>query len=263
MNRYGRMIVQIGVIIVIYYLLDYFNLLTWYTVLALFVVAIGYVYMQARIKDNELYLEIMCNTAMYLRRLESSKGAKLQNESYFLGLAYAALYKNELEEAEANLAKVTYETLPNPERQHAIYIRIAAKLAYNNQNKAELAELKKEAEQEDYTKLVGYITVLDLMLDKKYDEMVTTIKELVPKELIRLHVVELEYLLAECYLEQERYDDANTVLSFVVRRGYGIAITDVAYEKYIELQDSGLLAEKVEEVVEQNQESEEESEPTE
>ena len=238
MNRYLRLLINLGLVMGLYYVLSYFNLVSWYLVLAFILLIAVFLYFQVRITDNELYFEVVCNATMYLTRIKRSADAKRDTDVFHLGLAYAAIYQGDYETVRKELTRVDDTRLTNPARQKPIYIRIRARVAHVEKDLVLLEQLLEQAEQLEQPNLIGYITTLKLDLNEQYQDMVLLLKDLIPKEVVRLHLVELEYFLALAYKELGETENALAILEFLVKKGYGIQYTDWAYDTYIEIKDN-------------------------
>ena len=238
MSRFLRLAFNMLLVLGLYAVLSYFNLVSWYLILGFVLLIAVYFYFQIRITDNELYFEFVCNTTMYLRRINTSKDAKKDTDVYHLGLAYAAMYQGDVTTMEVELDRVDDSRLPNPERQLPIYIRIRARGAYEDKDRLTLEELLERVQQLHLESLEGYITTLILLLNDQYEDAIILLKDIIPKETIRLYIIELEYILALAYRDTGQTEDALAILEFIVKRGYGIIQTDLAYETYINIKDN-------------------------
>jgi len=238
MNRYFRLLLNLVIVMGVYYVLSYFNLVSWYLIIAFILLIAVFLYFQVRITDNELYFEVVCNTTLYLNRLKRSADAKRDSDVYHLGLAYAAMYQGDWERVKQELNRVDESRLPNPIRQHPIYIRIRAREAFVEQDIITLDQLLEQAQELQVDNLIGYVTMLKLVWNEQHEDVVQLLKDLIPKEVVRLHLIELEYFLGLAYKQLGETEDAMAVLAFLVKKGYGVIHTDWAYDTYIEIKDN-------------------------
>jgi hypothetical protein len=238
MNRFSSLFIRLFAITAFWMALAYFDLIRWYILLPLFLLLFLYFYLQMRIADNEIYFELICNTTLYLRRLEDSKEAKNDTDLYHLGLAYAAIYQDDLDRATEELGRIDEGNLSNPARHVPILIRVRARVAAHAQEQSELEDLKIRAKEMALPQLGAYIEALQLEADQKWEELAQHIETWMPTESIRLHLLELERLLAIAYLNLGRIDEAKAVLSATVKRGCGTYHTDWAYETYLKYNET-------------------------
>lgn len=238
MNRLGRLAIQLTAIIVFWSVLTYFNLFQWYVILPIALFLLLYLVFKMRIADNEIYFEIMCNTTLYLRRLEQGKDAKRDTDLYHLGLAYAAIYQDDIERAAVELERVDEANLTSPPRHLPILLRVRARVAAHEKDRPALDGLRDRIQEFELPQLLAYVEALRLEQQEQWQELVTHIETWMPSETVRLHLIELERLLAIAYLKLDRTEDAKAVLSATVKRGCGTYHTDWAYETYIGLTEN-------------------------
>lgn len=238
MSRFGRIVLQMFAVSLLYLVLSYFNLVSWYLILGIVLLVGVYLYFQVRITDNELYFEVVCNTRLYLQKLERSKEAKQDSDVYHLGLAYAALYQGDYDTVEHELNRVDITRITTPKRHRPIYIRIRARLAFEQKDLDTVHLFLEQAKELEQDQLVGYITSLQLYLQEQYDDLVIILKDTIAKEVTRLHIIELEYLLALAFEQLGQTESALAIYAFIVKKGYGVKYNDWAYDKYIEIKDN-------------------------
>jgi tetratricopeptide (TPR) repeat protein len=235
MKNLNKIFLQAFVIVVIYYVLVYFNLFSWYLVLAVVFIIFIYTYFKIRITDNELFFETVCDVHLYLRRAQNSKSYKKEKDYELLVLAYSLIYQGDFDKADAALSKINPSGFPNPKRHYSIYIRLKSRLASIHKDVDQLDSLQKEVDDEQ---LQEYIKVMTYLAKEQYDELIVYLKGIMPKQILRMFIIEYEYYLAISYLKTEKIEDALALFEYITKKGFGIVFTKWAYEEYIKIKDN-------------------------
>lgn len=238
MNSLQKVAFRVLLITAIFTVLVAYGILEWYFIFVVLPFILFYVYSQSKMVDLEYSLELMGNVNDYLSKVISTKDAEEENNMYHLQMAYAAIYKDDMETLLEHIHQVDIEALPHPHRYHPIYIRTRARACKEENDLSTLEALEAKATEMDIPNVQGYIRLMKLLVQEQYEEAITLITDLLKMQRVRLHIVELEYWLAKCRLETKETDIAIALLEIIVRKGLNVEFTEWAYETYIELSDS-------------------------
>lgn len=236
--NFGTFFIQFIIAVGLFYVFDYFNLSAVFIIVVVVVIGIIVILNILKVKNREMYLELTCDSNLYLKKLEQIKhSSSLQNE-YNLGLAYAYINKGKYELAQTHLDLVDQEEIKKVAKYNVIYVRVLAKLAYESQNLEVLQRIINDTNTIDaLTGLTDYVQSLILLNNEQYEDAIQLLMEYIPKQLVRLYVIELEYYLGFAYKMNNQIEDAKAVLAFVVKKGFSLIYTDLAYELYMEIKD--------------------------
>jgi hypothetical protein len=215
-----------------------YGILEWYFIFAVLPFLLFYVYSQSKMTDLEYSLELMGNVNDYLSKVLSTKGAEEETNFYHLQMAYAAIYKDDMESLLEHIHQVDMESLPHPHRYHPIYIRTRARACKEEQDLETLEQLDAKATEMDIPNVQGYIRLMKLLVQEQYEDAITLINDLLKMQRVRLHAVELEYWLAKCRLETGETEIAIAILEIIVRKGLNVEFTEWAYDTYIQLNEN-------------------------
>lgn len=238
MNNLQKVAFRVLLITAIFTVLVAYDVLEWYFIFAVLPFLLFYIYSQSKMTDLEYSLELMGNVNDYLSKVLSSKGAEEESNLYHLQMAYASIFKDDMETLLEHIHQVDMNQLPHPFRYHPIYIRTRARACKEEQDLTMLEQLDAQATEMDIPNVQGYIRLMKLLVQDKYEDAIALITDLMKMQRVRLHVVELEYWLAKCRIETQDTEVAIALLEIIVRKGLNVEFTEWAYETYIELKDN-------------------------
>jgi len=236
--NYFSFFMQFVIGVTLYYVFDYLGLTRLFTVALVIVIIIIAVINIIKTKNKEMYLEVACDPNRYLEKLEPMQYREPFLNEYQLSLAYAYIYKGEYGVAQTHFEQVSFENIKNKEKYYPIYIKVNAKIAYEQQNMIIIQQLLSELEQEEkYKPLLDYCKILISLLQEKYEEATQLLIEYIPTQMKRVFVIELEYYLGYAYYKIDKLEDARAVFEFIVKKGFSIVYTDLAYDLYMEIKE--------------------------
>jgi len=236
--NYFSLFIQLLIGFGLYSLFDYYNITRFFTIALLVVVVIIVVFNVLKAKNREMYLEVLCNPTVYLEKLEPLQYRSNVVNEYQLSLAYAYIYKGEYDLAQTHVEQVVFEDIKDKDKYFPIYIRVQAKIAYEQQNEQVIQDIILKLEQEEsHEMLITYCKILLVLLQEQYEETIKLLVEFIPTQVKRVLLIELEYYLGFAYTMTNQLDDAKAVLAFVVKKGFHVVYTDLAYEMHRKLEE--------------------------
>ncbi|MCK5388622.1 MAG: hypothetical protein KAJ22_04990 [Candidatus Izimaplasma sp.] len=227
-------------IIIAYYVLSLY-IPGNYILIGVLVVSLPIIVFRIRTKGTyEYYLESLCDPAGYLN-IVKKKYAKKDETVIQLYSAHAFVYMGEYEKARLAIDQVDRLNVMEYPKLILIYYIVLLKLAYNDQDLDEykiiLSELKlKEFGKSDDIHLKAFDVPLYL-LEKRYEDVIELLIELIPVQKKRYLVMELEYYLALAYLEVGRKLDAIAVLEFVSNKRFHLIYNELGRQLLNEIKE--------------------------
>lgn len=194
-------------------------------ILLLVIIVIGVVVIMIRslfIRNDAEILEVLVKPDKYfefIRKFEVKDSNKF-NTLRAYGLSYTGKY----EEAKSLIDKVVYKDIRTSRNLHYIYFATKLHLAYNNKDRIAYNKKLEEAESLKVFQKVEIPTntfkVHSLLLEGNNEEAEMLLKVIIPKVKKRILVVELEYLLALSYFNQNKMIDCKAVCEFMLEKDY-------------------------------------------
>jgi hypothetical protein len=221
---------KVVVIILLYYILDaLFDDTVIIIVLVSFILLYILYILIFKTRDNQK-LEIMCDAPGYLFLLTKkySKRKHVYSDLYF---AYGYVYHGEFDKASELIAK--YDETNLSEENRYIWYNIKFKIAYNNNDRNTYMDLYRRLKESSMSK--KYLNELDVakapiyILEENYEDLITYLMDLIPKQLKRFRIVELEYYLALAYYKSNWKEDATAITEFMLKKNY-----QIVYHSYFE-----------------------------
>ncbi len=220
-------------LVITFYILDYLFEKTA-LIIAISVVGIAFVLYEVFFKsDFDYKLSRMCDAEGYLEKIK----IKLNNKDesiYNSHLAFAYVYTGDYKNAANAISKVNIESIIGKEGVLVKYYTARLKLAYNNKDLETYSSILKEfSEIKLSSKLQSNFQIHEipkLLLEKKYQEVVDILLELIPRQDARNVIMELEYYLAVAHIGIKNMDDAEAVLVFVSGKKYNIVYVEKCKE---------------------------------
>jgi thioredoxin-like negative regulator of GroEL len=165
-------------------------------------------------------LERYSNVPNYLRKID--KRYANNETSRLVFVAYGKVYDDASEESEKLLREINVEKLKEQEDLYHLYLQTTLRIAYEDERMEDLEEIYKIAlaDQAIHPNTEEIAKTMMLMTQDKHQEALKVLLEIIPKENRRHVIMELEVILAECYLELNQKEDAKAVLEFVASRKY-------------------------------------------
>lgn len=229
-----RWIVELIIVFGLYYLLSSFIENT-YVLLGVFVVS-GIIIISIRsifIRNQADILEVLVNPD---RHFESIKKFEQRDSNKYNTLyAYGLVYTGEYELAREVLDKVVYEDIKTSRNLSYSYNVTRLHLAYYyNKDRVDYKNAYESASEVNVFKKVDVpaeaFEAHKLLLDSYSEKAEELLKEVIPKVKKRILIIELEYLLALAYYNQNKKDDCKAVCEFVVEKDYSIIQTQLCKE---------------------------------
>ncbi|MBN2604396.1 MAG: hypothetical protein JXR62_01075 [Bacilli bacterium] len=213
--------VKVIVIILLYYILDaLFDDTIIIIVLVSFILLYILYILIFKTRDNQK-LEIMCDAPGYLSLL-TKKYSKRNNTYSDLYFAYGYVYNGEYDKALELIQK--YDVTKLNEENRYIWYNISLKIAFHNndrnlymglyQKMKESSPSKKFMNELDVAKAPIYI------LEENYEDLIAYLMDLIPKQLKRFRIVELEYYLALAYYKGNWKEDGLAITEFMLKKNY-------------------------------------------
>lgn len=148
--------------------------------------------------------------------------------------AYGLSYTGEYDEAQVLLDKVVYKDIRTSSNLHYVYYVTQLHLAYYNKDRILYNEKLDEAIGLRVFQKVEIpdesFQVHSLLLDGQSEEAEELLKITIPKIKKRILVIELEYLLALAYSNQNKMDDCKAVCEFIIEKNYPTVHTTLCKE---------------------------------
>lgn len=232
-KMYAKVLLQAGAAVGLYYLLHMFieNDIVIVVILFSVVIAIMVYGIYAIDSSPADLLDISVDPDKFETKIEKYKN---DTSKYQLLKAYSLVHRGEYDKAKVEYSKVTTTF----SKKHEVFIKTAIdlKFAFNNNNKDLFRGILTKAIDESVFEKVNVpndtFKVHQHVLDKKYKEAEELAKEVIPTIKKRLYIIELEYLLALSYFEQNKLDDCDAVCDFVIHKDYKLQYTDLCKEMY-------------------------------
>jgi len=236
MNRkFINFLLKFGVIVAAYvvaaqYIEEQFIL---YVTIGISLSYIVYRYFSA--KDPLDELKRYSNAPNYLRKTEK---AFLKNKTkQTVYMAYGKLYEGEMEDSKSMLRNIDINALKEDGDMYHLYLQTILRHEYDNKNVEMIEEIFKIAltEQAIHPNTEEIAKVMILMIEKKYQEVLENLLNIIPKEDRRHVIMELELMLAEVYITLKQEEDAKAVLKFISSRKYHTVHVEKATSRLVEL----------------------------
>ncbi len=198
-------------------------------------ISAGYIIYGLYFKIRPLpYLEKIVNPDVYMEYIEN-KVKKRALLYYPLYKAYGLIYQNKMEEAIAVYSESTLETRDFDEDLFRVNTLVEAHIYYYQKDKQALVDLEKRIEGHKHrTFALGQTIVLFRhLIAEEYYKAKELLLLLIPEYKTRLHIVEMEYYLALCYVQLNNETDALAVINFMLEKRYPLFYT----QKFKELKE--------------------------
>lgn len=178
-------------------------------------------------------LELVCSVEKFQQHIEKHKS---KPNIYHLLSAYALIHLGKFEEAKAEYSNVTKTELPDTKNYKFICTVIDLEFAFESKNldlyKGILLKAMEDKVFQNVNIPINVFKVHQKVLEKDFREAEELAKEVIPTIRKRLFIVELEYLLALSYLEQDKLDDCSAVCEFIIEKNYNVIYTSLCQEMY-------------------------------
>lgn len=186
-------------------------------------------------KDPMVELKRYSHAANFMRKSEKTFAKNKTKKAVYL--AYGLLYDGKIEDSKASLELIDVEALKSDAATYHLYIQTLLRHEYEDGNLEQVEYLFKvistEAEIHPNTENIAELMIL--MLNKKYQDALNLMLELIPKEDRRHVIMELELMLAKLYVQLEQKEDAKAVLKFVASRKFHTVHIEKAKSMLVEL----------------------------
>ena len=205
-----------------------------YLLLGIFVVS-GVVIIAIRsifIHNHADLLEVLVNPDKHFEHIKKfeNKDDNKYNTLYAYGLSYIGKY----EEAKIAIDKVQYDDIKTSVNLHYVYHVTKLHLAYNNKDRGEYKDAFEFASSFNVFEKVNIpkeaFECHQLLLDGYSDQAEEKLKKLIPRIRKRVLIIELEYLLALSYYNQNKIDDCIAVCEFIVEKNHPVVHTRLCKE---------------------------------
>jgi hypothetical protein len=233
-KTYGKITLQLAIGFALYYLLNYFiedKLIVIAVLLSIVAIFLTYGILQS--KNPADVLEIMIDYDRYIKHIERFK--EDQNK-YNLLKAYGLVHHGDYDTARSTYALITDTKQLEDKHLKFIDTAINLKFAYNADNLGLYTGIYTKAVEDGVFKEVNLhddvFKVHLKMLERKYLDAEEVAKEVIPGLKKRIYIIELEYLLAKAYFEQNKLDDCSAVTEFVVDKGFNVVYTKLCEEMH-------------------------------
>ena len=229
---------KIIAIISAYYILSiYFRDL--YIIIGVLAISVPIIVYNLMAKGSfEYVLEVLCDPDRYLDMVQK-KYANKEGSVYQTYLAYAYVYQGDYVNALSAINRVDKKVIEEKPKLNLIYYIVLLKLAYNDNDLEMYSTLFSEVQKielEETEKIE--LRVFDVpiyLLEKKYEEVIELLKDLIPLQRKRFLVMELEYYLAFAYLKVDNKEDAIAVLEFLSNERYRLVHNELGRKLLEEL----------------------------
>lgn len=226
-------IIQVLVVVGLYYILSTY-ITNLYLLLGIFVVA-GIVIILIRsifIHNDSDILEVLVHPDKHFDYIMKYKD-KDENR-YNLLYAYGLTYIGKFDEALEAINKVQYDDIKTSANLHYDYHVTKLHLAYNNKDRGGYKE------SYDFANSFNVFQKVDipkeafeahlLLLSGYSDQAEELLKKIIPKIRKRILIVELEYILALAYFNQNKMEDCKAVCEFIVEKKHPVVYTTLCEE---------------------------------
>ena len=237
-KMYAKVLIQVGLAVALYYALSSFiesdvTIVIVLVSIIFLIIIYGIMFLSKNPAD---LLELVCDYDKYDSKIEKHKD---KNPSmYHLLKAYGLVHLGEFDQAKTEYALVSVSELGEDKYNLFIKTVIDLKFAFEEGKLDLFKGIHLKAIEEKVFENVELkneiFKVHQHILEKNYKKAEETAKEVIPEAKKRLYVIELEYLLALSYYEQNKLDDCSAVCEFVVSKEFKLAYTDkcrVRFEK--------------------------------
>lgn len=213
-------------LILVIAVINQFNLTWAYYVLGVFAFALIVSRVVSK-QSSEVFIEISCDAPKYLENVEKKYKGKNEN-LYNLQTSYGLLHQGKEDEAFILFQKVDPELIDNKNRFFPIYIKMKTRELYSTKNYQGLKEYLESNVNESYMdeNSKDYLKVFTLLADDRFEDAIDTMIVVIPKMKYRIHIIELEYYLADTYRKVGRKEDANAVAEYVAGKEFKIIYTE-------------------------------------
>ncbi|MCF7925635.1 MAG: hypothetical protein K9L26_03785 [Candidatus Izimaplasma sp.] len=173
------------------------------------------------------YLEKIVNPEVYMEYIEN-KVKKRAKKYYPLYKAYGLIYQNKIDEAREiyQLNQLKRESLD--ESLFRVDTFIQMHLFYDQNDEQSLTTLADTIEDNKHRtfSLGQSIEMFKHLIKENYYEAKELLMLIIPETKTRLHIVEMEYYLAVCYIKLNNELDALAVIDFMLEKDYPLFYTE-------------------------------------
>lgn len=233
-RNYIILSIQIVIGFGIYYLLTSLienNLIVLAILLGVALIFVVYGLFQS--KNPADVLEIMSDTDKYLDGIEKHKE---KPNKYHLLRAYGLIHAGKFEDAKNEYRLITDQEQLKDKHLKFIDTVLNLKIAYQDGNTSLYKGIFNKAVEDEVFKNVNVSDEMFLvhlqMLQGKNKDAEETAKKVIPTIKKRIYIIELEYLLAVSYYNQNKLEDCNAVCEFVIERDFNVIYTSLCQKMH-------------------------------
>ena len=226
-------IIQVLVVVGLYYILSSY-IENMFLLLGVFIAA-GVVIILIRaifIHNDADLLEVLVSPEKHFEHIKKyeKKDANKYNVLYAYGLTYVGKY----DEAQVAFDKVEYDDVKTSSNLHYVYHVTKLHLAYNNKDRGGYKDALEFANSFNVFQKVEIpneaFECHQLLLDGYSDNAEELLKKTIPRIRKRVLIIELEYLLALAYFNQNKKEDCKAVCEFIVEKNHPVVYTTLCEE---------------------------------
>jgi hypothetical protein len=200
-------------------------------VVAAFTAVIIFVFVKDALFYNDkplLYLDKEVDMQAYQTYLDQELPSRKQ-KYYPLYKAYALVYKGAFDEAQSTYDRFDQSIKVKEKNLYRIKTVIEMQLYYHRSNTEKLEALLSsvKASKLGSFELINSIKVYQLLLQENYEEAVDILMVIIPRLRSRVQIAEMEYYLAFCFYQLNRFDDANAITDFMLEKDYEVIYTEL------------------------------------
>jgi tetratricopeptide (TPR) repeat protein len=221
------------IVIAVYYILSTY-IKNLYVLLGIFVASgLVIIFFRALFIRNEAdLLEVLVDPEKHFESIKRFENK--DDNKYNLLYAYGLSYTGKYEEASASLEKVNYNDIASSNNLHYVYTVTKLHLLYNNKDAGQYKSVYQNAIAYNVFNKVDIPGVVfeahSLLLDGQSAKAEELLRENIPKVRKRILIIELEYLLALAYYNQNKVEDCNAVTNFIIEKNYPVVYTTLCKE---------------------------------
>lgn len=221
-------IIQVLVVVGLYYILSTY-IENMFLLLGIFI-ATGVVIIMIRaifIHNDADLLEVLVNPDKHFEHIK--KYENRDKNKYNVLYAYGLTYIGKFDEAQVAFDKVDYDDIKTSTNLHYVYHVSKLHLAYNNKDRGGYKDSFEFAKSFNVFQKVDIpneaFECHQLLLDGYSDKAEELLKKIIPKIRKRVLIIELEYLLALSYYNQNKKEDCIAVCEFIVEKNHPVVYT--------------------------------------